>query len=75
MKKLIILLLIFTCSLMYLDTQAQCSICTRTAMQMGHKPAQGLNDGILFLMAIPYLAIGVVGYKWWKNRDGMVDED
>jgi len=37
-------------------------------MQMGNKPAQGFNNGILYLMAIPYLAVGVVGYKWWRNE-------
>lgn len=35
---------------------------------MGTKPAEGFNNGILYLMAIPYLAIGVVGFKWWQNE-------
>lgn len=34
---------------------------------MGTKPAEGFNTGIIFLMAIPYAAIGVIGYKWWKS--------
>lgn len=42
---------------------------------MGHKPAQGMNDGILFLMAVPYLAIGVVGYKWWRNNQNAEIEE
>jgi len=47
---------------------AQCSICTKTAEQLGEGPAQGLNSGILYLMATP-LAIGAfIGYKWWKMR-------
>ena len=36
-------------------------------MQMGSGPAQGFNTGILYLMFIPFAAIGVVGYKWWKS--------
>jgi hypothetical protein len=36
-------------------------------MQMGSKPAEGFNTGIIYLMIIPYLAIGFVGYKWWKS--------
>ncbi len=36
-------------------------------MQLGDKPAQGLNTGILYLMAIPYLAVGIVGFRWWKS--------
>ncbi|MBW7840007.1 MAG: hypothetical protein H3C36_10320, partial [Chitinophagaceae bacterium] len=49
---------------------AQCSICTKTAMQLGARPAQGLNAGILYLVAIPYIAIVVIGYKWWKSQKG-----
>jgi len=47
---------------------SQCSICTRTAQQLGEKPAKALNAGILYLAFAP-LAIGVfVGYRWWKNN-------
>jgi hypothetical protein len=45
---------------------AQCSLCTRTAQQLGEKPAQGLNGGILYLMAIPFAILGIIGYKWWS---------
>lgn len=38
-------------------------------MQMGTKPAEGFNQGIIYLMIVPYIAIGVVGYKWWKNNN------
>jgi hypothetical protein len=47
---------------------AQCSICAKSVEQMGTKPAQGFNSGIIYLMVIPYLTIGVIGYKWWKNN-------
>ncbi len=67
-KVLFILSLAFFLSLAVLQVDAQCSICAKTVMQMGNKPAQGFNNGILYLMAIPYLAIGVVGFKWWQNE-------
>ena len=35
---------------------------------MGKGPAKGFNTGIIYLMLIPYAAIGVVGYRWWKNE-------
>jgi hypothetical protein len=38
-------------------------------MQMGNKPAQGFNNGILYLMIVPYIGISVMAYKWWKNND------
>jgi hypothetical protein len=68
MKKLLIIIflagyLLTNCS----EAQAQCSICNKTVMQMGTKPAEGFNTGIIYLMIIPYVAIGFVGYKWWKS--------
>lgn len=63
------LLIIFFLSLfLYKETYSQCSLCTRTAQQMGEKPAQGLNVGILYLMAIPFGIAGFIGYKWWRQR-------
>ena len=48
--------------------KAQCSVCTKTASQLGEKPAKGLNQGILYLMMAPFAIVGVVGYQWWKNN-------
>jgi len=50
------------------DLQAQCSICTRTAQQLGEKPARGLNAGILYLAFTPLLLIGFIGYKFYKKN-------
>jgi len=50
------------------DLQAQCSICTKTAQQLGEKPARGLNSGILYLAFMPLAIAGVIGYKWWKTN-------
>lgn len=50
--------------------EAQCSICTKTAQQMGEKPAKALNSGIIYLAATPLALMGFIGYRWWKsNRD------
>jgi len=48
--------------------KAQCALCTRTAQQLGEKPAQGLNSGILYLMLMPFLIVGFIGYRWWKSN-------
>jgi hypothetical protein len=48
---------------------AQCSICAKTVQQMGNGPANGFNAGIIYLMAIPYLTIGVIAYNWWKKSN------
>lgn len=47
---------------------AQCSICTKTAGQLGEKPARSLNSGIIYLMLTPFAIVGFIGYKWWKNE-------
>ena len=69
MKKILtILFFAVSFSLLSPRADAQCSICAKTVMQMGNKPAQGFNNGIIYLMIIPYLAIGAVAYKWWQNE-------
>lgn len=62
---LIILLLFF---MIPADLSAQCSICTKTAQQLGEKPAKALNMGIVYLGLTPLIIMGVVGYRWWKNN-------
>jgi hypothetical protein len=49
---------------------AQCSMCTKTAQQLGEKPAAGLNSGILYLMFAPFVIVGFVSYRWWKGQKG-----
>ena len=50
------------------EIHAQCAMCTKTAQQLGEKPAQGLNSGILYLMLAPFALVGVIGVRWWKNN-------
>jgi len=50
------------------DLLAQCSICTRTAQQLGERPAKSLNTGIIYLGLTPFLIIGYIGYRWWKDN-------
>lgn len=47
---------------------AQCSICTKTASQLGEKPAKGLNAGIVYLMFTPLAIAGFIGYRWWQRE-------
>jgi hypothetical protein len=60
-------ILIFAlCIISQLATLAQCSLCTKTAQQLGEKPALGMNQGILYLMLTPFVVMGYIGYRWWK---------
>ncbi|MBS1729429.1 MAG: hypothetical protein JSS67_01490 [Bacteroidetes bacterium] len=54
---------------------AQCSICTKTASQLGEKPAQGLNSGIIYLMAMPLTIAGYVGFRWWKREKAFMHNE
>lgn len=47
---------------------AQCSICTKTASQLGEGPASALNSAIIYLAAAPFLVMGYIGWRWWKNE-------
>jgi hypothetical protein len=51
-----------------LVSEAQCSICSKTASQMGEEAGRGLNAGILYLAAAPFLILSYIGYRWWKNN-------
>ena len=56
----VILILFISSDVVY----GQCSMC-RAVLQSenGQATAKGINNGILYLMAIPYLLVGVVGWK------------
>ena len=68
-KRVLIAALIVCCFLIISQTlSAQCSICTKTAQQLGEKPAAGLNAGILYLAFAPFAIVGYIGYKWWQKN-------
>jgi hypothetical protein len=49
------------------EASAQCSMC-RSVLESGEaqETAKGINNGIIYLMAIPYLLVGFVGYQIFK---------
>ena len=52
-----------------LAVNAQCAMC-RAALESeeGGKKAEAVNDGIVYLMAFPYILVAVVGYFIYKSR-------
>jgi hypothetical protein len=70
MKKIVpILFFIFLLTIFSSNySSAQCSICTKTAQQLGEKPAKGLNAGILYLAFAPFAIGGYIFYRWLKNN-------
>ncbi|GAB5552142.1 MAG: hypothetical protein Sapg2KO_17330 [Saprospiraceae bacterium] len=67
-------LLILTLSLSFTSVNtvdAQCPMCRMSAesnLKNGGEEGKGLNNGILYLLATPYLMIGGIAYFWYRNR-------
>lgn len=52
----------------FLKTNAQCAMCRAVLeSEEGQEAAKGINDGIIYLMAIPYLLIGGIGFLIYKK--------
>ncbi len=76
MKYLVSILLIVLFALFFSATvNGQCSVCTKTALQLGEKPAQGLNTAILYLMMMPFAIVGFIGYRWWKTNKKFEEQE
>ena len=68
MKKwLFILLVSIACAAQKANAQG-CSVCTKTASQLGEKGARGLNGGILYLAFLPLTIIGGLGFYWYRMQ-------
>ncbi|MBX0290752.1 hypothetical protein K3G63_09905 [Hymenobacter sp. HSC-4F20] len=76
MKKIVLtgvmtLLLGMLLTALPLSVQAQCTMC-KTQVEASRQEKDGydttgLNKGILYLMTIPYVLIGTVGYFWYRH--------
>jgi hypothetical protein len=53
------------------DVAAQCAMCRSTLENnfTNGNPgiASGINTGILYLLALPYIAVMIIGYLWYKS--------
>jgi uncharacterized membrane protein len=64
-KKVFILVLIILFSI---SIEAQCAMCRAVLeSEEGQKTAEGINNGIVYLMAIPYILIGGLGYFIYRK--------
>lgn len=70
-----ILLLVFFALFISTALYAQCAVCTKTSMQLGEKPAQGMNSAILYLMMMPFAIVGFIGYRWWKGNKKLEEQE
>ena len=61
------ILLVFI-GLFWCQVNAQCAMC-RAVLESGEDQAaaEGINDGIMFLMAVPYVLVAVIGYLVYRT--------
>ena len=69
MKKLLFSLVLLFVGVV--EASAQCAMCRSTLENnfSNGDPgiAAGINTGILYLLVLPYLAIAVLGFLWYKT--------
>ena len=58
----------FLFSIFYsLSTNAQCAMCRAALESEGNKTkVEAVNDGIVFLMAVPYIIVAVIGFAIYR---------
>lgn len=53
---------------------AQCAACKANMESANSDPrntknvGRGINNGILYLLAVPYLAGGIIAFAWYRQR-------
>jgi hypothetical protein len=68
-KSLLIVAFTIIYCLLPIVSSAQCAMC-RAALESeeGGVKAEAVNDGIVYLMAIPYLLVGVLGFAIYRLK-------
>lgn len=70
---LLVVLLLITSN----EALAQCPMCKMAAesnLKDGGTAGRGLNNGILYMLTLPYLLVGGVAFVWWRNRRDSQDD-
>ena len=53
------------------DANAQCAMCkaiVESNLENGDTVGTGLNDGILYLMAMPYISLALIAFFWIRHN-------
>ena len=64
-------LLVFVFILSNVQAFSQCAMCksvVESNIEGGSSIGAGLNDGILYLMAMPYIALAIVALVWSRYK-------
>ena len=69
MKKYLLIFALFF--LFVVDLQAQCAMCksvVESNLKNGDTIGVGLNNGIIYLMAMPYISLGLIAFFWSRHN-------
>ncbi len=80
MRKTLVLIVLSLLLIVLFGTElsAQCPMCRISAesnLSNGGTAGQGLNAGILYLFATPYLVAGIIGFIWYRHRRNTRSEE
>lgn len=78
LRVLFVLLIICFISVNLTELAAQCPMCRMAAesnLENGGTVGKGLNKGILYMLATPYILVSTVGFIWWKNNKAVKAEE
>ena len=64
---LIVTLLITICSDVFAQGCPMCKTSLEEARKNGSQVGETLNNGILYLLALPYIVASVFGIIWYRN--------
>lgn len=68
MRKTFLIFVVFTLLLLPERAEAQCAMCRAVLESEGNGTmAEGVNNGIVYLMAIPYVLVGVLFYFVYRK--------
>ena len=68
-QKLSVYAFLLVLSLSSLPVNAQCSMCRAALTSEGNtKKAEAVNDGIVYLMVIPYSLVAGIGYAVYRMK-------
>jgi len=71
-----LLMLVIICCFFALE--AQCPMCKMSAesnLANGGTEGKALNKGILYLLALPYTMVMILGIVWYRNRKALAQKN
>ncbi len=68
-KKFSVYLCLLVFTLFSVSANAQCAMCRAALTSEGNTTkAAAINDGIVYLMAIPYVLVAIIGYAVYRMK-------